>query len=354
MKKQNQSRYISLMNRIALMLLVCCFLIYFSGRVLNFARYLIIMAEGYNIVADVIFLLLGCVSDFLIIYFVPVSIFKYFQRNSFKEKNMPVERKIISNDMILPVFLLGLSLTYIGFVVNYTAVNSLTDYVGFGEDYLFLSGMKYGYQIVIYMISIAVLPAVFEELVFRKTLCDALAPYGPKTAILVTSVLFSLMHTNFSRILHTFILGFFCAWLYIGTKNIKWAMLLHFFNNLFAGFETVIAYRVSTEAAYTVKGIRFFTFIVIAIVCFIKLKNKRQTQCLLEVREAREMNAYEAYLEKKRKYVNHIEMLPDENGEEVLSLSKQDKIKGFFSPLMIVFVVATFIQMYYYLTFLLV
>ena len=82
--------------------------------------------------------------------------------------------------------------------------------------------------------------------------------------------------------------------------------------------------------------------------------SKRQTQCLLEVREAREMNAYEAYLEKKRKYANHIEILPDENGEEVLSLSKQDKIKGFFSPLMIVFVVATFIQMYYYLTFLLV
>ena len=354
MTKQNKSRYTSLMNRIALILLVCCLLIYFSGRVLNFTRSLIIMAEGYNIVADVIFLLLGCVSDFLVIYFVPVRIFKYFQQNSFREKNMPVERKIISDDIILPVFLLGLSLTFIGYVVNSTAVNALTDYVGFGEDYLFLSGMKYGYQIVIYMISIAVLPAVFEELVFRKTLCDALAPYGPKTAILVTSILFSLMHTNFSRIFHTFIMGFFCAWLYIGTKNIKWAMLLHFFNNLFSGVEVVIAYRVSSDAAVAFHILRFFAFVVIAIVCFIKLKNKRQEQRLLEVREAREMNAYEAYLEKKRKYANHIEMLPDENGEEVISLSKQDKIKGFFSPLMIVFVVATLIQMYYYLTFLLV
>jgi membrane protease YdiL (CAAX protease family) len=312
------------------------------------------MAQGYNIVADVIFLLLGCVSDFLVIYFIPVRIFKYFQRNSFKEKNMPVERKIISEGMIPLLFLLGLSLTYIGYIVNATAVNSLTDYVGFGEDYLFLSGMKYGYQIVIFMISIAVLPAIFEELVFRKTLCDALAPYGPKTAIIVTSVLFSLMHTNFSRILHTFIMGFFCAWLYIGTKNIKWAMLLHFFNNLFSGIETVIAYRVSTNAAINFNGIRLLAFIVIAIVCFIKLKNKRQEQCLSEVREARENGEYEEYLEKKRKYANHIEMLPDEEGNEVLSLSKQDKIKGFFSPLMIAFIVAVLIQMYYYLTFLLV
>ena len=354
MTKQNKSRYTSLMNRIALTLLVCCLLIYFSGRVLNFTRSLIILAEVYNVVADVIFLLLGCVSDFLVIYFVPVSIFKYFQRNSFREKNMPVERKIISNDIILPVFLLGLSLTFIGYVFNSTAVNALTDYVGFGEDYLFLSGMKYGYQIVIYMISIAVLPAVFEELVFRKTLCDALAPYGPKTAILVTSILFSLMHTNFSRIFHTFIMGFFCAWLYIGTKNIKLSMLLHFFNNLFAGIETVLAYRVSNDATVKFMSVRLVVCLIVSIICFIKLKNKRKTQRSAEIEAARDNGEYEVYLENKRKYANHIEMLPDENGEEVLSLSKQDKIKGFFSPLMIVFVVATLIQMYYYLTFLLV
>ena len=57
------------------------------------------------------------------------------------------------------------------------------------------------------------------------------------------------------------------------------------------------------------------------------------------------------YIEKKRKYANYIEMLPDENGEEVTSLSKQDKISGFFSPAMILFIVLVIIQMFYWLSF---
>jgi hypothetical protein len=223
--------------------------------------------------------------------------------------------------------------------------------MGLGEDYLFLSGMKYGYQIVIYIISLAVIPDIFEELVFRKTLCDALAPYGPKTAILVTSILFSLMHTDFSRILHTFVMGLFCAWLYIGTKNIKIPMLLHFLNNLFAGIETVIAYRVSTDAAATFMTGRFFIFLIVSVVCFVRLRKMRQNQLLSSVREARENSEYEAYIEKKRKYANYIEMLPDENGEEVTSLSKKERISGFFSPAMIAFIILTVIQMFYWLSF---
>ena len=354
MTKQSKVKYTSLMNRIAIMLLISCMLIYLSGRVWSFSRSLLIMVQGYGIIADVVFLLLECFFGFLAIYYVPVKIFKYFQGNAFKEKNMPVEKKIISDNLIAPVLLLGLALNYVGYYVNAFAVYSLSDYMGMGEEYLFLSGMKYGYQIVIYLISIAVIPAVFEELVFRKTLCDALAPYGSKTAIIVSSVLFSLMHTDFSRILHTLICGLFCAWLYVGTKNIKWSMLLHFLNNLFVGIETVIAYRVSIDAAAKAMAVRLVVSIIISIICFIKLRKARQTQLSLEIGGLRGYEEYDGYMEKKRKYANHIEMLPDENGEEVLSLSKQDKIKGFFSPMMIVFVIAVLIQMYYYLTFLLV
>lgn len=351
MKKQSKDKYSSLMNRIALVLLVSCLLIYFFGRVVSFARSIIIVAEGYNIFADLVFLILGCVVDFLSVYFIPVKIFKYLQGNAFREKNMPVEQNILGNDVIVPVFVLGLCSSFVGYAVNSSAVNLFTEYSGFGEDYLFLSGMKYGYQIVIYIISIAIIPAVFEELIFRKTLCDALSPYGPKTAIIVTAILFSLMHTNFSRILHTFVMGLFCAWLYIGTKNIKIPMLLHFLNNLLAGIETVIAYRVSTDAAATFMTGRFFIFLIVSVVCFVRLRKMRQNQLLSSVREARENNEYEAYIEKKRKYANYIEMLPDENGEEVTSLSKQDKISGFFSPAMILFIVLVIIQMFYWLSF---
>jgi membrane protease YdiL (CAAX protease family) len=273
------------------------------------------------------------------------------QGNSFKEKCMPAPKSILSKDLILPVFALGLCAQFVGYAINSTIVGAFTEYTGFGDEYVFFSGMKHGYQIVIYIISIAVIPAISEELIFRKTFCDALAPYGPKTAIFVTSILFSLMHTSFERIFHTFICGLFCSWLYIGTKNIKLPMLLHFLNNFFAAIEVVLWYRVSEDAYSTARVARLVISLVVSIVCFIYLRAKRREQLDAEHREAKSSDTYDEYLEKKKKYAHYTEMLPDENGEEVVSLSTRQKISGFFSPAMIAFIVAIFIQMCYYLSF---
>lgn len=351
MKKQSPSRYSSLINRIALTLLVSCILIYFLGRIFSFSKWLTIAVGGYTIIADIIFLTLECVVTFLVVYFIPVKIFDYMQGNSFKEKCIPVPKSILSKDLILPVFALGLCAQFVGYAINSTIVGAFTEYTGFGDEYVFFSGMKHGYQIVIYIISIAVIPAIFEELIFRKTFCDALAPYGPKTAIFVTSILFSLMHTSFERIFHTFICGLFCSWLYIGTKNIKLPMLLHFLNNFFAAIEVVLWYRVSEDAYSTARVARLVISLVVSIVCFIYLRAKRREQLDAERREAKSSDTYDEYLEKKKKYAHYTEMLPDENGEEVVSLSTKQKISGFFSPAMIAFIVAIFIQMCYYLSF---
>lgn len=361
MTKQSISRYSSLISRIAIVLMVSCILMYFGGRVVGFSRWLIIAAEGYTILADIVFLALDCAVTFLAIYLIPVKIFDYSHRNAFKEKNMPVERKIISKNLIAPVFILGLCLNYVAYYANAYGVSrgidmykSLTDLTGFGQDYLFLSGMKYGYQIVIYVISIAVIPAVFEELIFRKTFCDALAPYGPTTAIIVTSVLFSLMHTDAGRIYHTFVMGVFCSWLYIGTKNIRIPMLLHFLSNLFAAIETIAQYRVSEDFAVKLMATRLVVFFLISVICLVYLIINRKKQISEREREARESGEYETYRANKIKYAHRIEMLPDEDGEEVLALSRKEKVRGFFTPTMIVFIILVFIQMGYWLSFMLV
>ena len=351
MKKQSPTKYSSLMNRIALTLLVSCMLIYFLGRIFSFSKWLTIAVGGYTVISDIIFLILECVVTFLVVYFIPVKVFNYMQDNAFKEKCMPAPKSILSKDLILPVFLLGLCAQFVGYAINSTIVGAFTEYTGFGDEYIFFSGMKHGYQILIYIISIAVVPAIFEELIFRKTFCDALAPYGPKTAILVTSILFSLMHTSFERIFHTFICGLFCSWLYIGTKNIKLPILLHFLNNFFAAIEVVLWYRVSEDAYTTARVVRLVIFLAVSIVCFIYLRAKRREQLDRELDEARAGENYLEYVEKKSKYAHYTEMLPDENGEEVVSLSTKQKIRGFFSPAMIAFIVAIIIQMCYYLSF---
>ena len=81
-----------------------------------------------------------------------------------------------------------------------------------------------------------------------------------------------------------------------------------------------------------------FVYLVIAIVCLIKLITYRRKSLLAIKSAAIDNGEYESYAENKLKYKNSIEMLPGEDGEEVIPISKKEKIKGFFSPINIIFI----------------
>lgn len=350
MIKQSYGKYQSLMNRIAIMLFISCFVMYFCGRVVDFSKWLFYAAGGYSIISDLTFLLIDCITHCLM-FFIPIKVFDYYQKNSFKEKHLPVKKEILSKDLILPVFFLGLAGTFVIAIFNNLGYDILFEYSNNGEEYLWYTGLEHPYQIVIYIISTALIPAVMEELVFRKKICDALSPYGEKTAIIISSVLFALMHTTFYKLIFTFVGGIFFGWLYLGTKNIKIPMALHFANNFLAAIETILYYKVSKDAYISAVALRLLVSIAVSIFMFIHIREKRQHALSELYKKARENGEYEEIVEKNKKYKDYIEMLPDENGEEVISLSKRERIKGFFSPVMIAFVVCTIIQMFYFLSF---
>lgn len=84
-------------------------------------------------------------------------------------------------------------------------------------------------------LSICVIPAIGEELFFRGTIQRLLAPYGDWFSIIVSSVLFALLHADLSQIPSIFALSLFLGYLVAAYGNLADAMLLHFFNNL-SGF----------------------------------------------------------------------------------------------------------------------
>ncbi|MBR1748039.1 MAG: CPBP family intramembrane metalloprotease [Clostridia bacterium] len=111
-------------------------------------------------------------------------------------------------------------------------------------------------NIVLGVLILCVLPAIGEELVFRKVFCDGFSAYGKIPAILLSGVLFGLGHFNLAQTVHQIALGIVLSYLYVKTKNVTLTSLIHFGNNFLALFMT----KITGEARWkdlTVLGVCF-------------------------------------------------------------------------------------------------
>ena len=338
MNKQSGAKYTSLMNTIAAASLATLGLIYIGGWTLSFSEVVSKILLGDTIATDFIYLVLDCLAQFLSVL-LPIKLFHFMHSGAYNDDFMPVEKNILSKRAIPYVFLLGLSATFIVAILSTTFVDTFIGDYSQNDDYLWRTGMKYNYQIFIYLFGTAVIPAVVEELFCRKAMCNALLTYGPKTAIIVSSLVFALLHANFSKFIFTFVLGIFTGWLYVGTKSLKLPIIMHFINNLLGGFSIVLYYRVSPDAYASFVAVRFLICIPVAIVCLLCLIKHKNTVKSERIQQAILEGTYEEYLEYEKKYSKSLEMLPNEEGEEVIPLTAKEKTKGFFSPIMIIYLI---------------
>ena len=89
-------------------------------------------------------------------------------------------------------------------------------------------------SIILSNLIICVLPAIGEELIYRKALCDGLKPIGDVKVIIISGLIFALQHFNLAQFVHQFIVGLILAFIYVKSRNITLTMLMHFINNLLA------------------------------------------------------------------------------------------------------------------------
>jgi uncharacterized protein len=99
-----------------------------------------------------------------------------------------------------------------------------------------MSSLKTGSQFFVAIFIIAFLPALFEELFFRGVVQNLFVRWWkkPLLAIIVTSILFSLIHASYYLFLSRLVLGFVLGMLFYYSKNIWINVFAHFANNLLA------------------------------------------------------------------------------------------------------------------------
>ena len=92
---------------------------------------------------------------------------------------------------------------------------------------------------VIRIISIGILPAIFEELLFRKFLIDRTIRHGEFISCAMSGIMFGLWHGNFQQFFFAFFIGVLFAFVYIRTGNIIYTMIMHASMNLVTSTITV-------------------------------------------------------------------------------------------------------------------
>jgi len=106
----------------------------------------------------------------------------------------------------------------------------------YGQAVASMSNLKGWNQFIIAVFVIAFFPALFEEMLFRGVLQNFLTRWlsKPVIAIIITSLLFSLIHASYYLFISRFILGYALGLLFYYTKNIWVNIIAHFINNLIA------------------------------------------------------------------------------------------------------------------------
>lgn len=74
---------------------------------------------------------------------------------------------------------------------------------------------------------------VLEELLFRGIMLDGLLKkYTPVKSIVITSLLFGIVHLNPWQFVAGFIIGLFIGWIYYETKSVAYSIIIHATANL--------------------------------------------------------------------------------------------------------------------------
>ena len=90
------------------------------------------------------------------------------------------------------------------------------------------------------LILISLIGPIFEEIIFRKILIDRTIKYGPLASILVSAIIFGLIHGNLNQFCYNVLVGGFFAYVYIKTGQIKYSIGLHIILNMLGSVLSMI------------------------------------------------------------------------------------------------------------------
>lgn len=178
--------------------------------------------------------------------------------------------KIEKSNNKFKALIIGIPFTAIAFTIQTLLTKWITGKTMGAEQ------IKTEVSFLLIFIRLVVVPAIFEELFFRKAVLNASKKFGTIFAIIISSVLFGLIHLNFYQAIGAILAGVIFAIITLKTGSILPSIILHAFGNSYSFFTTLL--WVDNPACKNLLNIFIIGFSIIGLVVALEnfVKNKRQ------------------------------------------------------------------------------
>ena len=127
-------------------------------------------------------------------------------------------------------------------------------------------------SIIYILLALAVLPAITEEFVFRGIILQEYREAGCSNvaALMISSLLFAIMHFNLAQFPVYFFGGVVLGLVYMVTDSIIASILVHFLNNAFSMFFETSIFRLMSQSdsvifVMFIFAVVFLTFLVLSL-----------------------------------------------------------------------------------------
>jgi len=172
---------------------------------------------------------------------ISVFLFKGLSKKTYKQTFKDFRFNKVNYKSILICVAIGI----IVFILN-IAISSFFNFIitalGYGGLGTGSSSGSTSYPFSAFLLTLfttAVLPGICEEVAHRGLLLNGYKELGVKKAIILSGLLFGLMHLNIQQFFYATIVGILLGFLTIMTNSIFPAMIVHFMNN---GINTYLEY----------------------------------------------------------------------------------------------------------------
>lgn len=278
--------------------------------------------ESYYIVNQLLYALIYAAS-----FLIPAA---FFYRISRRDSTQPVLTQV-RLDRQFPLMAVAAIALILGSAILNSYIMELVHFSEFMDAYVADDPMDTNYKLVLSILTTAIIPGFVEELLFRGVILTNLLPYGKSPAILISAVLFGLMHQNPAQMFYATMAGVVLGLVYVRTRSIWGGVLIHFMNNLFSVFESLMFDRLDNAVASRICTYAEGVLLAAGVICIVILvcTNKKRVRDYSSSGFGRVIEPDENYVERP--------------------LARGRAVRQFFNPTVTLFMVISCIEMVYYI-----
>ena len=205
----------------------------------------IISSLGWlDFAGDYVDTIFSFITQILILFLVPLLIYTF----AFKQKPANIFKAFGYRKISPKIILCSIGMGFIAFFIIIfvsTFFSIFIQLLGYQPYVSYASNSKMTFAtFLLSMLTVAVMPALFEEFSHRGMLLSGYSKLSSIRAIVLSGLLFGLMHLNINQFFYAFVVGMLLATCALITKSIWPSVIIHFINN---GLNTYLDYAQSNN-----------------------------------------------------------------------------------------------------------